>query len=296
LVGLPDEFIDRGRFRLKPWVECSPHEASNPWLLLRRNFPSTSGGRPVFPAIVDEVTALYALGLARGKNQVLSLRDSTGNFVDLLIVAVLQGSIFQGVVVLREADLLRCFPELSGYRLFLVEMSASSRGGRQEFLHAIRFWRRVLEDAFLDYGGRVETTTERLARFAAVQNTYLATFQTLGGLGLLLGGIGLGAVQLRNIFERRRELALLRAIGFRRQTLVGLVIREMVLVIGVGLVMGTLPAAIAVGPSVVAERAALPVTSLMSAVGVTILAGIAGGLFGVIALLRIPFLEVLRRE
>jgi len=296
LVGLPDEFIDRGRFRLKPWVECSPHEASNPWLLLRRNFPSTSGGRPVFPAIVDEVTALYALGLARGKNQVLSLRDSTGNFVDLLIVAVLQGSIFQGVVVLREADLLRCFPELSGYRLFLVEMSASSRVGRQEFLHAIRFWRRVLEDAFLDYGGRVETTTERLARFAAVQNTYLATFQTLGGLGLLLGGIGLGAVQLRNIFERRRELALLRAIGFRRQTLVGLVIREMVLVIGVGLVMGTLPAAIAVGPSVVAERATLPVTSLMSAVGVTILAGIAGGLFGVIALLRIPFLEVLRRE
>mgnify|MGYP000045649004 CR=1 FL=1 len=296
MVGVPEEFIDRGGFRLKPWVECSPQEGRNPWLLLRRNLAPTPGGRLVLPAIVDEVTAFYALGLARGKRQLLSFTDSAGNPVDLMIVAVLQGSIFQGMVLLREADLLRCFPELSGYRLFLMEIPRYSRTSRSEFLEVIRLWRRVLEDAFLDYGGRVETTTERLSRFAAVQNTYLATFQSLGGLGLLLGGIGLGAVQLRNIFERRRELALLRAVGFRKHTLVELVILEMGFVIGLGLVMGILPGAIAVGPSAVAQRASFPVTSVVLALGVTILAGAAGGLFGVVALLRVPFLEVLRRE
>ena len=60
-------------------------------------------------------------------------------------------------------------------------------------------------------------TAERLAEFHAVENTYLSTFQTLGGLGLLVGTVGLAAVLLRNVLERRRELALLArsAIGAR---------------------------------------------------------------------------------
>ena len=59
-----------------------------------------------------------------------------------------------------------------------------------------------------------------------MQNTYLSTFQSLGGLGLLLGTLGLAAVQLRNVLERRGELALLRAAGFRRRTLAALVLLE----------------------------------------------------------------------
>ena len=39
-----------------------------------------------------------------------------------------------------------------------------------------------------------------------MENTYLSTFQTLGGLGLVLGTFGLAAVLLRNVLERRREL------------------------------------------------------------------------------------------
>ena len=60
-----------------------------------------------------------------------------------------------------------------------------------------------------DYGFRSETTVGRLSTLAAVQNTYLATFQSLGGLGLMLGTIGLAVVQWRNVLERRGELALL---------------------------------------------------------------------------------------
>src|SRR5262249_28725161 len=60
--------------------------------------------------------------------------------------------------------------------------------------------------------------------------------QVLGGLGLLLGSAGLGVVVLRNVLERRGELALLRAVGFRRRTLHWLVLREHagVLWVGVG--------------------------------------------------------------
>ena len=58
------------------------------------------------------------------------------------------------------------------------------------------------------------SAVERLAAFHRVENTYLSTFQALGGLGLLLGTVGLSAIMFRNVLERRRELALLRAVGY----------------------------------------------------------------------------------
>ena len=70
------------------------------------------------------------------------------------------------------------------------------------------------------------STADNLAAFHRVENTYLSTFQALGGLGLLLGTLGLGAVLLRNVMERRKELALLRAVGYRPEHLRTMVIAE----------------------------------------------------------------------
>ena len=60
----------------------------------------------------------------------------------------------------------------------------------------------------------------------AVQNTYLETFQSLGALGLLLGTLGLATVQFRSVLERRQELALMRAAGFRRGRLAKMVMSK----------------------------------------------------------------------
>ena len=79
---------------------------------------------------------------------------------------------------------------------------------------------------------RVESSRERLAGFHRVENTYLSTFQSLGALGLVLGTIGLLAVLLRNVLERRAELALLRAMGYRERTLAAMVVAEHVLLLG----------------------------------------------------------------
>ncbi len=77
-----------------------------------------------------------------------------------------------------------------------------------------------------DVGLELTPAVEKLKAFNAVQNTYLGTFQVLGGLGLLLGSAGLGVVVLRNVLERRGELGLLLAVGFRRRALQVLVLSE----------------------------------------------------------------------
>ena len=71
----------------------------------------------------------------------------------------------------------------------------------------------------------------------------------LGGLGLLLGVCGLGVVILRGVWERRSELAVLRAVGYRPRTLVRLVLVENLLLLLAGLGIGLIAAVLSVLPN-----------------------------------------------
>jgi len=68
--------------------------------------------------------------------------------------------------------------------------------------------------------------TSRLLEFYSVEATYLAMFLALGGLGLVLGTLGMGIVVLRNVLERRRELALLRCVGFSARQVTRVIVAE----------------------------------------------------------------------
>ena len=179
----------------------------------------------------------------------------------LRIVAVMPSSILQGSLVMAERNFTWKFPSTAGFRIFLVNAPHDrvaavseelSRGLQNRGLEVVPAWR-------------------RLAEFQAVENTYLGIFQALGGLGLLLGSAGLGIVVLRNVMERRRELALLQAVGFERSALRRLVLSEHCLLIAAGLLIGMSAAGVAVLP----EGGTLPLVLL----AVT-LAGLAAGGFG----------------
>jgi ABC-type antimicrobial peptide transport system permease subunit len=94
--------------------------------------------------------------------------------------------------------------------------------------------------ALEDYGLQLTSTHSRLGDFNKVQNTYIQIFQMLGALALLLGSAGLGVVVLRNVLERRGELALLQAVGFRKRSLHWLVFNEhgWFLFMGIGFGLG----------------------------------------------------------
>jgi ABC-type antimicrobial peptide transport system permease subunit len=116
----------------------------------------------------------------------------------------------------------------------------------------------TIEQRLGDFGVDVIDTRARLAAYHRVENTYLSTFQALGALGLLVGTLGLAAVLARNVLERRRELGLLRAIGFTPANMRTLVLSESMLLVGSGLVLGSATAAIAVLPALLERRGAVP--------------------------------------
>lgn len=286
VLGVPPAFLDRGGLA---WAEYAapetPGEDQNPWRLLDRPTSTDPDGVLRVPAVLDKNTATYSLHLG-GIGATLEIRDGGGRPLRLEVVGLLANSLFQGDVLIAEPAFLRCFPGITGRRFFLVEAPPEQ----------VAALARVLEQSLGEYGLTTETTTERLARFYAVQNTYLSTFQSLGALGLLLGTLGLAAVQLRNVWERRAELALLRAVGFRRRQLGLLVFWETCLLLVGGLGAALLAAFLAVLPHIVRGGAGVPWAGLGAMLAGMVLVGLLAGLGAVRAALAVPLVATLRGE
>jgi ABC-type antimicrobial peptide transport system permease subunit len=135
-----------------------------------------------------------------------------------------------------------------------------------------------------------------LAAFHRVENTYLSTFQSLGAMGLVLGTVGLVAVLLRNVLERRSELALLRAMGYREQTLAAMVVAEHVLLMVCGLACGTVSALVAIGPALAARGGVVPVAMVGLLFVAVTAAGLISSLLGGMVVFRSPLVAALRSE
>jgi ABC-type antimicrobial peptide transport system permease subunit len=178
------------------------------------------------------------------------------------------------------------FPRTSGRSLWLIDAPS-------EQVDAVT---RALTTGLARYGMQVTPTRQRLAELAAVQNTYISAFQLLGGLGLVLGTLGVAALVLRHVLERRRELALLQALGFPTATIAGMMLAEhLALVVG-GVLVGTVAAALAVWPQLHGPTAAAIAGSLLRVAGVVVLTGLAATGAAVALALRGRLLPALRSE
>jgi ABC-type lipoprotein release transport system permease subunit len=268
VLAPPPDFARTARFDFQDAIEKS----ANPWLLLDR--PQSDGA---IPAIADANSMTYSLHVKLGE-----AFDINGQ--RFRIVASLRDSIFQGELIVNEANFLRAFPAEEGFRFFLIDAPQP--------VHATA----ELERALADYGLDVTSAPERLAGYHRVENTYLSTFQALGALGLVLGTIGLSAIILRNVLERRRHLAMLRAVGYRPADLRTMTLVENALLVGAGLFIGTLCALLAIAPAVMARGGRLPSATLaMLLAGVVATAAVAS-FVATAAALRAPVLDTLKSE
>ena len=299
LLGVKPELLaQRGAFTFAKVVKGLPAEKR--WQLLR-SAERPLGANPdsetrragarrsdeAIPAIGDAASIQWALGKKLGDT--LAYTDEHGQPFEVRLVAGVANSILQGNLIIDEADFLRRFPGEAGHRMFLIDLPSNDPAAVERVSAA-------LSRALQDVGLELTPTTRRLAAFNAVQNTYLSTFQVLGGLGLLLGSMGLGVVVLRNVLERRGELGLLQAVGFTRRSIRWLVLSEHGGLLALGLAVGIVSALLAIAPVLLAPGARLHATAL----GLTLAGVLASGLvwtwLAIRLALRGRLLDALRNE
>jgi hypothetical protein len=259
LLAPEPAFLREARFRFHSSLAATDAERANPWLLLEREEADA------LPVIGDHASLQYVL--KAGLGDVIEVAREGRAPLRLRVVGMLQDSLFQGELLTGERHFVRAFPEIDGYRVLLV----APPPGREAAAAT------ALESGLRDLGLDVTPAGDRLAAYHRVENTYIATFQALGALALVIGTFGLGTVLARNVLERRRELAVLRAVGYRTRDLARMVMAEDALLVGLGLVTGLACALIAVLPAALARGGTIPwgTIGLMLA-GVAVAALLAG--------------------
>ena len=249
-----------------------------PWRKLKREVSKI--GRAL--AIGDEKSLRWILH--HDPNEDFLIQDEFGKVLRLELETV-ENSLFQSQLIISESNFTKYFPSQSGYQFFLIKTPPTLREETAQ----------ILEKTLGDYGFDLTSAAARLASYRAVENTYISTFQSLGGLGVLLGTFGLALVFFRNIIERRRELATLRAFGFQRRLLSRMLFVESCFLLAIGMFIGI----VAGLASILASQGHLPSFPWFS-LTITLLFifgfGIIANAVAVAVALRSPLLSTLKSE
>ncbi len=217
-----------GRFTFVATTEYIDPES--PWNSLDLEIPD------LVPAIADQTVIQWGLGKKVGDT--LEYTNEMGEPLKLLLVGGLAPSIFQGNVIISEKQFLSHFPSSSGSNVFLVEGDPQKAEDISTDLKA----------TFRDHGWEMTHSEQRLAEFNSVSDTYLSIFLILGTFGLILGTFGLAIVLVRNIRERRKEIALMTAAGFSPQKIRGFISGEYIILLVIGVFGGFITAVVSTLP------------------------------------------------
>ena len=279
IVAPEPRFLSQPRFSFASSMAATPEEIANPWLLLNRTFEDGA-----IAAIADQTTLMYVLHLGIGDDFTFTPEGSGP--VRLRIVGALADSFLQSELIIGEPAFVRIFPKHEGYRVWMIEAPPGQTAAVTTHL----------EDRLSDYGVDVIDTRERWDSYHQVENTYLATFQALGSLGLLLGTVGLGAVLARNVLERRREIGLLRAVGYSPADIRAMVLSEGMFLVTGGLILGAGCAIVAIAPALRDRAQSLPLASLGGLLVAVLVTGALASLLAIRLTSRTPVVDALKSE
>ena len=134
--------------------------------------------------------------------------DSSGErMVRLRVIGVVEESAFFVNTVTTGHEVLQRLAPVDlpylGYQIVLHDPS------RAEEIAA------VLEDEFVEHGVQASSLEKTVQEFTALNRTFNRLIQGFMGLGLVVGIAALGVIAARSVVERRVQIGILRAIGFR---------------------------------------------------------------------------------
>ena len=127
--------------------------------------------------------------------------------VSLRVIGIIEERAFYARTVITGHETLQQLSPIDlpflGYQIVLRDPSQAS-----ELVIA-------LEDEFVEHGFRADSTEVLVQRDSAINLTFNRLIQGFMGLGLIVGIAALGVIAARSVVERRVQIGVLRAIGFR---------------------------------------------------------------------------------
>ncbi len=228
VIGFNQRFFTEGNFPLSQWnssqftSEDEVYEAvlNDPSLII------VDGGWVVSSMDFGPGMGTAQPGLEVGTT--VRLQTIFGTFQNVTVVGIMKQQFFSGVFM--NEDLVLSTYGAVGPSILLIDFTSGLDVAEQAAL---------VERQFLPWGVQTLNVQALAEAITSAIDSVFVLFRAFLAIGLVIGIVGLGIITIRSINERKLEIGMMRAIGFRKRMVVVNFAIESGFVAAIGIIIGT---------------------------------------------------------
>ena len=228
IIGVDDSFIDENKFTFAEILDEYSNE-NEVWQAIKTNKSL---------AIIDSSVMESEATVQYGGGQLSSFKIFLGETIEIFdkddklqkkkIIAILDTIYIQGIFSYDE----------------FVKQDFGFKNSTYFFINVnegvdVEETAKKMESSFLKNGMYVIAVESMVMEVIKTINQFFYLFDAFMGLGLIIGIAGLGIITIRSVHERRQEIGMMRAIGFKRGMVRQSFIIETSMVALIGIIIGT---------------------------------------------------------
>ncbi len=225
ILGVDDNFIEENEFE---FYELSDEykDGKDAWNAIRNDNTLVI----VDASIVTENEYGPAYGFFTVKlGDTIELKDKDNNIVKKKIIGVLDTTYIRGIFTYKKFVEQEFGITKSTVFLFSVKDGENADDVAKE-----------IESAFLKNGMQAFAIKTLVLESIKTINQFFYLFDAFMALGLIIGIAGLGIITIRSVHERRQEIGMMRAIGFKKRMILSTFLIETSTISFLGILIGTL--------------------------------------------------------
>lgn len=224
MLGVNDRFIEENEFEYSKLLG-EYNSGSDAWNAIRENRSLVIIDASILGNDYGPSTAFFTTDVG----ETIELKDKDNNTVKKKIIGIIDTIFIQGIFSYEDYVREEFGFTLSTYFLFSVNKGENVDETAKE-----------IERTFLKNGMQAFAIRTMVLDSIKAMNQFFNLFNAFMGLGLIIGIAGLGIITIRSVHERRQEIGMMRAIGFKKRMVLSSFLIETSFISLLGIIIGTL--------------------------------------------------------